>query len=307
MILPSPCLCLFALCVSPLALSAQESAPAPQATPLAVTFRYPDNTGGLEKLAKDILKAQKESDTALAGQLLQSLVLPHARSWYAEKFGDAAAANEGAAYEEGSNGIPPQLANFFLKMYAEHSTSPTAVRFEKSCDENTSELVFNVLQDRVAPVPLYELRFYSGNQFFRLSLFAFVDGEFRFVVPPKSGGRRPQKSAPSAPSEKPDKEATPDAGQIRMGGNVIAAKLIKKVQPAYPAKARDERLQGTVRFQAIIAKDGTIAQLHLEKGVCSLAQAGFDAVRQWRYSPTLLMGQPVEVVTTIDVIFELRQ
>ena len=91
-----------------------------------------------------------------------------------------------------------------------------------------------------------------------------------------------------------------------MGGNVIAAKLVRKVQPEYPEIARRERLQGTVRLHAIIAKDGTIRLLRVQTGYCSLGQAAMKAVRQWRYTPTMFQGKPVEVDTTIDVIFSLN-
>jgi protein TonB len=95
--------------------------------------------------------------------------------------------------------------------------------------------------------------------------------------------------------------------RIRQGGNVQAAKLINRVQPSYPPLARQTRIQGTVRLHAIIGKDGTVKELTLESGHPLLVQAALDAVRQWRYQPTLLNGEPVEVDTTIDVIFTLNQ
>lgn len=96
-------------------------------------------------------------------------------------------------------------------------------------------------------------------------------------------------------------------GRIRQGGNVQAAKLINRVQPTYPPLARQARIQGTVRLHAIIAKDGTVQQLEVLSGHPLLVQAALDAVRQWRYQPTLLNMEPVEVDTTIDVIFSLNQ
>jgi protein TonB len=71
--------------------------------------------------------------------------------------------------------------------------------------------------------------------------------------------------------------------------------------------ARQTRISGTVRLHAIIGKDGTVRELTLESGHPLLVQAALDAVRQWRYQPTLLNGEPVEVDTTIDVIFSLNQ
>jgi protein TonB len=101
----------------------------------------------------------------------------------------------------------------------------------------------------------------------------------------------------------PPPKATPQ--RIRQGGNVQQAKLINQVRPVYPPLARQARISGTVRLQAIIAKDGTIMQLEMLSGHPLLVQAALDAVRQWRYQPTLLNGEPVEVVTTVDVVFTL--
>jgi TonB family protein len=93
--------------------------------------------------------------------------------------------------------------------------------------------------------------------------------------------------------------------RVRMGGNVQAARIINRVQPEYPEAARNGRISGTVRLHVIIGKDGTIQQLEVMSGHPMLQQAALDAVRQWRYQPTLLNGEPVEVDTTIDVIFAL--
>lgn len=95
--------------------------------------------------------------------------------------------------------------------------------------------------------------------------------------------------------------------RIRVGGNVTAAKIMNRVSPVYPALARQTRISGTVRLHAIIAKDGTVQQLEVMSGHPLLVQAALDAVRQWRYQPTLLNGEPVEVDTTVDVIFSLNQ
>jgi protein TonB len=99
----------------------------------------------------------------------------------------------------------------------------------------------------------------------------------------------------------------PTQTRIRQGGQVQAAKLMNKVQPMYPPLARQTRISGTVRLHAIIAKNGTVEQLEVISGHPLLVQAALDAVRQWRYQATTLNGEPVEVDTTIDVIFSLNQ
>ena len=90
-----------------------------------------------------------------------------------------------------------------------------------------------------------------------------------------------------------------------MGGNVEAAKLIREVQPEYPVLARDARIQGVVRLQAVIAKDGTVQDLSLLSGQPLLVPSAMSAVKQWHYKPTYLNGVPVEVLTEVDVKFSL--
>jgi protein TonB len=96
------------------------------------------------------------------------------------------------------------------------------------------------------------------------------------------------------------------AAPISVPSDVQAAKLIRKVIPVYPQMARVTRTQGTVRITGTIGKDGAIARLQLVSGHPLLVQAALEAVKQWTYQPTLLNGQPVEVITTIDVMFRLN-
>jgi protein TonB len=99
------------------------------------------------------------------------------------------------------------------------------------------------------------------------------------------------------------KPSTPPKLSISSG--VMAGNLLEKTVPQYPAIARAARIQGTVVLQATIAKDGAIQNLRVINGPPMLQQAAIDAVRSWRYKPYLLNGEPVEVETTINVVFNL--
>jgi periplasmic protein TonB len=103
----------------------------------------------------------------------------------------------------------------------------------------------------------------------------------------------------------PPPKVTPK--RISVGGNVQAAHLVNRVQPIYPPLARQTRISGTVKLHAIIGKNGAVEQLQVVSGHPLLVQSALDAVKQWRYQPTLLNGEPVEVDTEIDVIFSLAQ
>ena len=94
---------------------------------------------------------------------------------------------------------------------------------------------------------------------------------------------------------------------IHVGGDLQATNLLHKVTPLYPPQAKQARIQGTVRFTATIGPDGTMKNLQVVSGDPMLVQAAMEAVKQWVYKPTLLNGNPVEVITTIDVNFTLNQ
>jgi periplasmic protein TonB len=107
------------------------------------------------------------------------------------------------------------------------------------------------------------------------------------------------------PPPPPPKAKTPT--RIRVGGQVEAAKRIFAPSPEYPQLAKMARIQGVVRLEAIISKDGTIQDLKVISGHPLLVKAAMDAVSRWRYQPTLLNGEPVEVATEIDVNFTLAE
>lgn len=109
----------------------------------------------------------------------------------------------------------------------------------------------------------------------------------------------------TAPPPPPPKAATPK--RIRVGGQVESAKLIFQPKPEYPPLAKMARIQGTVRLEAVISKDGTIQDLKVVSGHPLLVKSALEAVQRWRYQPTLLNGDPVEVVTEIDVNFTLAE
>ncbi len=86
---------------------------------------------------------------------------------------------------------------------------------------------------------------------------------------------------------------------------MMEGNLVLRVQPAYPSLARQVRVQGLVVLRAVISRDGTIENLQVLSGHPMLVQAAVDAVRQWRYRPYVLNGEPVEVETEVKVNFIL--
>jgi periplasmic protein TonB len=99
------------------------------------------------------------------------------------------------------------------------------------------------------------------------------------------------------------KVATPT--RVRVSAGVQQGNLINQIKPAYPAIAKSARIQGAVVLQAEISKQGTIEHLQVISGHPMLVQSAVEAVKQWRYKPYLLNGEPVPVETTITVNFTL--
>jgi TonB family protein len=99
------------------------------------------------------------------------------------------------------------------------------------------------------------------------------------------------------PDEKPKR--------VTVSGNVMQQKLTYRVDPIYPEEARRKRIEGTVKLTVVIATDGSIQQIRVDAGDSLLAKAAVNAVRQWKYERTLLNGQPVEVMTAVNVEFHL--
>lgn len=128
-------------------------------------------------------------------------------------------------------------------------------------------------------------------------------------APPPVQVPKPAAQESSAPPS-PQGETTqaPAPGQpLRVGGNVQQALLVRSVTPNYPPLARQARVSGVVRVEATIGRDGRIVRVQAISGPPLLRQAATDAVRQWLYKPTMLNGQPVEVVTQVDVTFNLNR
>ncbi|MGD1063444.1 MAG: energy transducer TonB [Terracidiphilus sp.] len=90
-----------------------------------------------------------------------------------------------------------------------------------------------------------------------------------------------------------------------MPADVAVGLLLQKTQPIYPPIARAARVSGTVVLQATISKAGTVEELRVVSGPPMLQRAALDAVKTWRYKPYTVNNEPVEVETTVNLIFTL--
>jgi periplasmic protein TonB len=113
----------------------------------------------------------------------------------------------------------------------------------------------------------------------------------------------------AAPPPPPPPPAPPAVvkGPVRIGGDVQAPALVKRVEPAYPDVAVAAKITGIVILEATVAVDGSVEQVRVLRSVKFLDQAAIEAVKQWKYSPLMLNGIPTPFVLTVTLSFSMKQ
>src|SRR4051794_7649025 len=99
----------------------------------------------------------------------------------------------------------------------------------------------------------------------------------------------------------------PPPRPVRVGELLVAPRKLVDVRPVYPDIARGARVEGTVVLEAVLDRSGRVSQVRVTQSSPLLDQAAVDAVRRWQYSPSMLHGQPVDVLMTITITFKLQQ
>ncbi len=255
----------------------------------------------LRSLMTMALSAARQGDQPKLKEIARRLIIPDYQLWFKAMFGEEPGATLGSAYGSNLDQTQKQFPKLFEWLAQQEGelliedVETLPKRSDSWCGQTLASL-------RKGDLVLYRVSVgkadSSGLQSGRVAgYFALVGGDYRRLDCGSLG--LVQASAGPLPH--------PLNGPLRVGGNVQAARAIKKVAPVYPEQARAERISGVVRLHVIIGKDGKIEQLEVISGHPLLQQAALDAVRQWQYQQTLLNGEPVKVDTTIDVIFSLNR
>jgi TonB family protein len=297
-------LILYGLSATPVAFAqgAPAAVTAAPATREIVVPSYPDTAQGLEKFAGTMMALAKAGDSVTLAAYTKSLTLPDPDVWYKEAFGEQLGAAYAAATLQARSTIGRSVPATLATVIKDKMSRIEAHKFEQSCDVEATGKEYPLLLKRHSLIPLYDVRFWAVGSGSIWMYFAYVDGGFRYAGELPAQLPAPPKGPRSSPSAESD---SPSPGNVRIGANVQAAKLIHEVAPRYPNEARRAHVKGSVILHAIIGKDGAVRDLSVVEGVCSLSEAAVDAVKTWLYQPTLINGEPVEVDTTITVIFTL--
>jgi periplasmic protein TonB len=120
------------------------------------------------------------------------------------------------------------------------------------------------------------------------------------------GGGVPNGVVGSVIDDLPTSAPPPSPRVVRIGSGIAAPRLVRRVDPAYPAIAAAARESATVQLEAEVDARGEVARVRVERGHPLFDEAAVAAVRQWRYQPLLLNGEPTGFVLTVTVRFDMR-
>jgi TonB family protein len=289
----------FALTLSVLIVTSISAAgpPSEQSTNLSA---YPNSTDGLQKLVWDMLAAQKSGGDEALAPYLQSLAVPNSAAWFSTAFGQENGAQLAIFYDAWTSARNFQIAGDLARAAASQMTDITALIFDHPGDSGATDKDNYFLGLLKQSQTLYVVNFSSANgASMRWAYFVYVDGAFRYLGP-LADLRLMSSLGAVGPSS-----STELIRRVRVPSNMEEARVTHRVLPVYPPEAMAARLEGSVDVHTIIAPNGTVQSVDATSGNPVLVSAAEAAVRQWKFDPLLLEGQPVTVDTTITINFHL--
>ena len=251
---------------------------------------YPDSADGLHDLIQRLAAAIQKGDSGEINTLTHSLIIPNFKEWLPQVFGAEIGAHMAQLYESPCPDFDSKFKESVERMVKNGQTDISVTRFEGPELSEKDFYAAKLVKAMQSPVPIYAEKMNKpGETAWSIpGFFVFVQGNFRYI------GWHAMGAVPNLVPRR-----------IRVGGNVQKAKIVHMVMPKYPDEAKAQGIQGTEVLHTVIDFDGSILDLQWVSGPPELKDAAVDAVKQWRYEPTLLNGEPVQVDTTISVVFTL--
>ena len=251
---------------------------------------YPETADGLHNLIQRLATAIQRGNSEEITTLTHSLIIPNFQEWLPQVFGTEIGAHMAQLYEESVPDFDAKFKESVEHMVKNGQTDINVTRFEGPELSEKDFYAVKLVKAMQNPVPIYAVKMNKpGETAWSIpGFFVFVQGNFRYIGWHAMG---------AVPNLLPRR--------IRVSGNVQKAKMVHMVMPRYPDEAKAQKIQGTEVLHTVIDFDGSILDLQWVSGPPELKDAATDAVKQWRYEPTLLNGEPVQVDTTISVVFTL--
>jgi TonB family protein len=261
-----------------------------------------DSPGGLQNQIAEILNAFKAENATRANELIHNLLMPENSTWFTDVYGAGFGASLARAYRREVPNVEEEIRRIYQ---ADARAGLAQANVSKYADpEAVNAPIDRFLNCMNQIVPLYEAAFLGNRPMIQMSLkpgnltqtggdldgfFVFYQGGFHFI---------PMNILMELPSERPIR--------VHLGMNVMQSKLVTKVYPKYPDEALKKRLQGKVVVRLELDINGNLQRATLIEGDPVLGRAFMEAVKQWRFEPTRLDGDPVEVEVDAETVFEVH-
>jgi TonB family protein len=248
----------------------------------------PDSPAGLQAQFEEMITAKDKKHDKRREQLIDQLQIPDADKWFPSVFGNDAGEKLAATYrstwEKFEDSLTSNVSGLSSNGKTHISAKEISIPSKPAADaatefsKPTSAIFYAVTaaKDKEPGSPLP-------------GVYVYVQGAFRCIN---------WQTLYGLPGVKPMR--------IRIGGNVALAQLLQHVNPVYPDDARAKKVPGTVILHVVIDTDGRVMEVQPVSGPTELVEASENAVRQWRYQPTLLNGDPVQIDTLVSVVFSLH-
>jgi len=275
----------------------------PSTIPKIQSSAYSNTSEGLKELIGEILRAIKAKDSRKENELIRGLVLPTNSKWLTEEYGPGFGANLATAYRKLEPGLEQEIKTIYEGNVERGWITPGIRRYTEPESVNAPIDQFLNCMDQI--VPLYQTNFKgdSAELFFSQKpgengmqvagdldgYFIYDQGAFRFI---------PIEILLKLPRERPVR--------IRLDMYVMRSKISNEVRVKVPLEAIKKHISGQVVVQLVLDIGGSIKESKVLEGNPILSAAVMDAVRQWKFAPTTLDGDPVEVVLEIPMEFNLR-
>ncbi len=264
---------------------------------------YPNGAEGLQKVLQDILKAMTSKDTTKEDELIQTLIMPSDSTWFKDEFGPAFGPRLSAVYQTEAATIAQQLQTVYDGNAKRGWSSPKIFQYADAAHVNSPIDNFLNCMDEVTPI--YQTAFNGVDTRFQLGpagegeRLNIIAGDLQgYYVYAKDGFRYiPQEILMMLPKERPI--------IIQLDMNVMRSKITNQVKWTYPNEAIKQGIKGNVVIHLTLDALGRIKEITPVEGPSILSEAVSDAVKQWKFEPTTLDGEPVEVGLNVGASFQL--
>jgi hypothetical protein len=265
----------------------KNEAPTPTQTPAAI----PESSAGLKSQLEAILRIAKDKKSRQLDSLVNELQIPDDADWFSTTFGEELGSSLAATYNDSWKDYEEVVVRMFRDEASGNQFQVFVKEYSASSPVPSDSFIQAILQNSKIALKLYTASTGRDHPIDTLpGIYIYYQGSFRLAN---------WRTFYGLPNVK-----TP---RVRFGTGVALSQLIRRVNPVLPPALRGKKLQGTVLVHILIDRDGSVVRADPVSGPIELFKPSVDSVLQWLFKPTLLNGDPVEVDTTVSIVYSIHE